>query len=271
MRPVYLLAGAALVMVFAVALPTARAHHDTPAPQTQSEVDLPEKSQVRVIFGAASFSLEGHQGSYRTLAFTTSGRVYKKFYLRGRAPLHAAEVDAMERTTGIGDVTVGGFWMSTSRVGDVRLGMDGLLPTGRREDGLGAGSPAVSAWATLARPLAGDVSVRGGLATVANLMRRSETNTTFIEHRSDLETRLVGGLAYAHGRFSVAGDLAAAVPFAPAAARGEVFVSTRGAAAIVVGDFDVELAIELPLGAARRLDWSTQLGLAYRWGTAASN
>jgi hypothetical protein len=251
------------VVALAHASPASADHFvGAPAPARTVTRSLGPETSVNVEASTTSFAEGDFQGTFWT--FAVRGEYgWRSLGAHVRVPVHTLSMNDRDRATGIGDVVVGATWLGLRRPRlSVGVGIDGYLPSGDSEKGLGLGTLAggLTAHAALKLPRRWRLTTTlGALAGGA-----AEGEVLFVEQRAEAELRAGVGLSVQLERVGLGARTKAVLPLAPGAARGAFMLTAGPSVAIdLTRRLWADVSAELPLSSDRRFDWQAGVSIGY--------
>lgn len=247
----------------------ARADHGavgTPAPQRSFARTAEPETALSVEASTTSFDNDGVGGTFYTAA--ANAEYWRAaFGVHVRLPVHTLSMNtALERTTGVGDLVVGGTYaVHRSPLASIGVGLDVHLPTGDSDQGLGAGAVALAPNARAVRGLPAQLALYGAAGAIINTT--SGEPTSFTEQRADAELRFGSALAWQASRVRLGAQLQSSIPLAPSQARGVVYVTAGPSIALSIDHhWWLNAFTELPIGNQRAFDWRAGFAVGYSLG-----
>ena len=183
--------------------------------------------------------------------------------LRTRVPLHHISADTGQRSSGLGDLGFGVGRAFDLYDLELRPGLDVLLPTGSRSDGLGHGALAGGPRVDLTRPLGHAFVTAINTSMITNVLEPDSGGDGIAERRAETEMRLGLGGGYDHDGLRAVVDLRLDAPLGGDPDAGSLFVTIAPTLALQVGDnVNLRLFGEFPVRSKRRIDWQTGLSVS---------
>ncbi|HUH02830.1 MAG TPA: transporter [Kofleriaceae bacterium] len=233
-----------------------------PAPERTVTRSLGPETSVNVEASTTSFTEGDFEGTFCTLAARGEYR-WRSLGFHLRVPVHTLSMNDRDRATGLGDVVVGATWIGLRRPRlSVGVGVDGYLPSGDSEQGLGQGNVAAGITAHAAMTLPRGSRLTATLGALAG--DAAEGEALFVEQRADAELRAGLGLSMQLERVRFGGRTNAVLPLAPGAARGAFMLTAGPALAIdLTRRLWADVFADLPLLSDRRFDWQAGISIGY--------
>lgn len=206
---------------------SAHADHALP-PVPRNALPLTGRSvgYVGIDGSATGYVVDGRTGTLWTTGVDGQLRLTHRFGVRLRLPVHRLVEDSGDARQGLGDVVAGGYALLrlAERV-RATVGVDALLPTGDRGQGLGQGSWALAPLVQATYVASPRNNVYARLSGVLNVSSEGRSDPNIAERRADTELRAAIGATYARRDWRGIGELRLQAPLGEDPMAGDVYVT----------------------------------------------